>query len=1061
MNLRAYQRVMATSDIPDSPINRIGLTQIYTPRGDERKFVDVVFVHGLNGHPEATWTSEKSKVFWPVQLLPPVIQEDNTRIMVYGYDADVTSLIDGGSKDKIHIHAEQLVAELCANRRRHEALERPIIFVAHSLGGLVVKRALIYSSEILGNHTEHLRSIYVSTYGILFLGTPHKGFETVEWGFFLESACSGIDTQHQLINALKNNSETLQIADRQFIQLVSRYRIYFFHEAKPTNLRGSLKYIVSEESASPSIQDVDRASIEQDHFHMSKFEDDRAPGFQIVTEGIDRYARKASEIIISRWEWERREQQNKRRAVVEEIIPGTFRHSDNNTLSGSTLSDSSRVLKPLFLVPFGQDILFVNRPEIFDGIDQHMRQQRRFALSGIGGVGKSQIAIEYCYRFRKNHPHAHIVWVHASTRQRFGQAYRNIAQKLEIPGWNDPKIDTLHLVLEWFNEVDNGSWLIVLDSADDLEIFFKKPTSNATDSECTSPLKDYLPQNPNGSILLTTRDERLAQRLAGRHASIIVDRMSPQEAQDLLRNRQVELPKHSDLDDTRNLLEALEYLPLAISQAAAFISENHITLSKYLATLRANDFDLQELLNEDLGDLRRDKESENSVVKTWKISFDLISEREPRAAEMLSLMAVLDRQSIPESLLRKPSDQNVGFMKALGTLLAFSLIKAGRDGSRYEMHRMVQLATQNWLQTQDQIGMWQEKALSMVADNFQHDDEGWPQNLTVWGVLLPQAQTVIQYGEELGICTEKYAKLLRIVAYFDWMYGRDEMSVKRSIAAYEVRKRLYGTHHPLTLNALSEVAQAYVYVGLWERAEELQEDVLKDQGRLLGVEHPDTLDSISQLASIYERRERWKEAEKLRVQVRETSERVYGAEHSLTLVAMLRLGVNLKGQNRCREAIVILERVVDSQTKIDGVDSLHTLSSMVHLAGAYCDQGHHREAADIMERVVNSHTKFGGSVPLLTVQHMQMLAVVYYQQGRRSEAIALLARVLESETKFLGANHPRITEIARMLTDFRNGRFVSQAGTRNEQGGTFWQLLKHVSQSFLDRFWGIRNHDGL
>ena len=244
---------------------------------------------------------------------------------------------------------------------------------------------------------------------------------------------------------------------------------------------------------------------------------------------------------------------------------------------------------------------------------------------------------------------------------------------------------------------------MVLDNADDLEIFLKKSTSNATDSECTSPLKDYLPQNSNGSILLTTRDERLGQRLAGRHASIIVDRMSPQEAQDLLENGQLELPKHSESDDTRNLLEALEYLPLAISQAAAFISENHITLSKYLAILRANNSDLHDLLNEDLGDLRRDKESENSVVKTWKISFDLISEREPRAAEILSLMAVLDRQSILESLLRNPSDQTVGFMKALGTLLAFSLIKAGRDGAGYQLHRMVQLATQNWLQMQDQM----------------------------------------------------------------------------------------------------------------------------------------------------------------------------------------------------------------------------------------------------------------------------------------------------------------------------------------------------------------------
>ena len=265
-----------------------------------------------------------------------MIQEDNIRILVYGYDADVTSLIDGGSKDKIHNHAEQLVAELCANRRNNKALERPIIFVAHSLGGLVVKRALIYSSEIRGNNTEHLRSIFVSTYGILFFGTPHKGSETAEWSSFLEAVCNVVDSQPQLTNVLKTNNETLQNIDRQFIHLTSRYRIFFFHEAKPTKLKGVLRFIVDEESASPNIQDVERASIQEDHSHMCQFEDDSAPGFQIVTEGIDRYASKASETIISRWERERREQQNKKEATAEELLPGISRLSVNNISSLST-----------------------------------------------------------------------------------------------------------------------------------------------------------------------------------------------------------------------------------------------------------------------------------------------------------------------------------------------------------------------------------------------------------------------------------------------------------------------------------------------------------------------------------------------------------------------------------------------------------------------------------------------------------------------------------------------------------------------------------------------------
>ena len=248
-------------------------------------------------------------------------------MLVYGYDTDVASLVDGVSKNKIHIHAEQLVAELCANRRIQKAAERPLIFVAHSLGGLVVKRALIYSSEIHSEKSEHLRSIFVSTYGLLFLGTPHGGSNIAEWDTRLESICKAtlpagsISSQPQLVSAFRTNSETIQNIDRSFIQLASRFRIYFFHEGKPTNLKGNYRYIVNEESAAPNIQDVERACIQQDHSHMCKFENDSAPGFHIVTEAISRYASQASETIISRWNTDKAEQRKRREARVEELLP--------------------------------------------------------------------------------------------------------------------------------------------------------------------------------------------------------------------------------------------------------------------------------------------------------------------------------------------------------------------------------------------------------------------------------------------------------------------------------------------------------------------------------------------------------------------------------------------------------------------------------------------------------------------------------------------------------------------------------------------------------------------
>ncbi len=133
-------RQNTSSNPATNEIDRYGLSQVHAPVGHAK--VDVVFVHGLNGDPKWTWTSDKSKIFWPAQLLPDIVGKEKARILVYGYDASITSFTDSVTwkkgKPEEYNHAEHLVVKLAANRRRRKATERPIIFVAHSLGGLIV-----------------------------------------------------------------------------------------------------------------------------------------------------------------------------------------------------------------------------------------------------------------------------------------------------------------------------------------------------------------------------------------------------------------------------------------------------------------------------------------------------------------------------------------------------------------------------------------------------------------------------------------------------------------------------------------------------------------------------------------------------------------------------------------------------------------------------------------------------------------------------------------------------------------------------------------------------------
>lgn len=320
-------------------VNRFGLTEVYCPNDPE---VDVILIHGLNGHPHDTWTTKNPEVFWPEQLLPHNLKKEQARVLVYGYDADVTSFMGGTSKDKIHNHAENLVAKLYANRSTEDATERPIIFVCHSLGGIVLKRALIYSRGLRNKNTEHLRSIYVSTYGILFLGTPHTGSDIAKWGSMLQSVCkialpkTFFDTSPQLVEALKTENETLQNISRQFTDIMSRFHIYFFHEAKPTRAIGD--FIVDEISAAPTMDGVERMGIEADHSNMCKFETKTSPGYTEVAEGIKRYASDAPDTITKRWPQERKTRLLERKAEAEEIFPNSVNDQPETDGTPKTVS---------------------------------------------------------------------------------------------------------------------------------------------------------------------------------------------------------------------------------------------------------------------------------------------------------------------------------------------------------------------------------------------------------------------------------------------------------------------------------------------------------------------------------------------------------------------------------------------------------------------------------------------------------------------------------------------------------------------------------------------------
>jgi len=273
----------------------------------ENPVVDIVAVHGLNGDAFKSWTTSKTDRFWlgDPSLLP--MDMKHARILTFNYNASVTALFGKTSSDRILQHAHTLIAEIVADRELEDAMQRPIIFICHSLGGIVVKRALAYSASRTSKLVQHLHSIFVSTYAVLFLGTPHNGSNKASIASTGQRMIDALvpskiwDTNGQLLNALKEESEVLQNITDIFTPLMKNFRIYFFWEQEKTDFGSTQRYVVEESSAAPILDDTERAGLPYDHRNMCKFESRTSPGYRLIVAALLRYSKEAPSTIPQRW----------------------------------------------------------------------------------------------------------------------------------------------------------------------------------------------------------------------------------------------------------------------------------------------------------------------------------------------------------------------------------------------------------------------------------------------------------------------------------------------------------------------------------------------------------------------------------------------------------------------------------------------------------------------------------------------------------------------------------------------------------------------------------------
>jgi nucleoside phosphorylase/tetratricopeptide (TPR) repeat protein len=456
---------------------------------------------------------------------------------------------------------------------------------------------------------------------------------------------------------------------------------------------------------------------------------------------------------------------------------------------------------------------------------------RRVAITGLGGVGKTQVALEVAYRIRDRDKECSVLWVPCTSHALIEQTFLRFAEILGLQGVKPA--DVKEQIKTYLSSERAGKWLLVFDNADDTEMWL-----SAND---TAPaLEDFLPQSEQGYILFTTRNRKLAMKLAPFNIIPIPD-VDKGTAFQILEKflEHKNLPK----DDTTAtaLLEQLAFLPLAITQASAYIIENDIGLSDYLALLQEQEEVAVELLSEDFRDPGRYKDIRNPVITTWLISFNQIQHQNQVAAEYLSFMACISPRNIPQSLLPSHSTKKQT-LDALGLLNAYSF--TNNQATDISMHRLVHIATRNWLKKKELFSYWIQKVACQIQEVF---PDYHHTKRKLWRKYLPHALALIR--EDDFIKKEKrHTGLIQKIADCLTSDGRFHEAEALYKQLLEIDQHRNGPEHPDTLTSMANLASTYRKQGRWHEAEKLDVEVLEMRKALLGAEHPGTLTSMANLA---------------------------------------------------------------------------------------------------------------------------------------------------------------------------------------------------------------------
>ena len=683
---------------------------------------------------------------------------------------------------------------------------------------------------------------------------------------------------------------------------------------------------------------------------------------------------------------------------VQGQVPVNYGTVINNFGVPATPALPSPLPQRIWTVPYQRNPFFTGREDLLTQLHDQLNTSNATALtqsqaiSGLGGIGKTQIALEYAYRYQ--HEYTSVLWLNAQSPENLLTEYITLADLLHLP---QPEKDEhyqtrlIALVKQWF--VQHERWLLILDNADNFKT-----------------IRTFIPTGGQGHLILTTREHT-----TGSIASLPIVKMSLEEGSAFLLRR-AKLPPSSTADtqtaqkhrtQAEAIVQALDSLPLALDQAGAYLEETpSCSLSDYLEYYHHQ---RQKYL------ARRGRTSTEhaSVTATFVLCFTQVAEQNALAADLLRCLAFLDAEDIPEEMLHTAASELGPHLQqittdesllgeAISVLLRYSLISYNQERRACSMHRLVQAVLQDEIPPEERH-QWAEHVVRAINQAFPVSD------VTTWQQCqryLPHAQRCVTWIEQEHLRFPEAVILLNQLASYLQVFAHYAEALLLCQRALDIAEQALGPNHPDTAASLNNLATLYRTQGEYEQALPLYQRAVAICEQTFGPNHPDTSASLNNLALLYKSQGEYEQAEPFYQRALAIDEKVYGLNHPEVATDLNNLGLLYKSQGKYEQAEPLYQRALTIREQTLGPNHPDTAMSLNNLAALYYSQGEYEQALPLYQRAVAVREQTLGPNHPHTANSLNNLAALYESQGEYEQALPLYQRALAITEQTLGPNHP-------------------------------------------------------